>query len=58
MQLVPPNKNCQSLETYLDTGSILSPVAKVASFFISGPMFWTSRLVPANDSGCRAFAII
>jgi hypothetical protein len=58
MQLVPPNKNCQSLETYLDMGIVLSPVAKVAGFFISGPMFQTSHAVPANNSGCRAFAAI
>jgi hypothetical protein len=58
MQLVPLTENCQSLETYLDTGSALSHVAKVTGFFISGPMFRTSRAVPANNSNLRAFAII
>jgi hypothetical protein len=39
-------------------GTILSPVAKVAGFFISGPMFRTSRVVPANNSSRRIFTAI
>jgi hypothetical protein len=58
VQLVLPNENYQSLENYLDTGSVLRHVARVAGFFISFPMFWTSRAVPAKDSGLRAFTII
>jgi hypothetical protein len=39
-------------------GTILSPVAKVAGFVISGPMFRTSNAVPANNSGRRIFTAI
>jgi hypothetical protein len=58
VQLVLPNESYQSLETYLDTGSVLRHVARVVGFFISFPMFQTSRAVPAKDSGLRVFAII
>jgi hypothetical protein len=58
VQLVPPNENYRRLITYLDMGSALSPLAKDAGFFTFGPMSRTSCAVPANGSGCRAFAII
>jgi hypothetical protein len=50
MQLVPPNKNCQSLITYLDMGNVLRPVAKDVGFFISDPMSQTSRAVPLTTA--------